>query len=67
MLVLRSSRVVTLRPLILVAVALFAACKEAADPTRAASIVGMGFRYKAHLDQRRELKRTEAKADGLRR
>ena len=30
----------------------------------AASILGMAFRYKSHLDQQRELKRTEAKADG---
>src|SRR5947209_3757010 len=29
----------------------------------ATSIVGMGFRYKAHLDQKRELRRTKAKAD----
>jgi hypothetical protein len=29
----------------------------------ATSILGMGFRYKAHLDQRRELKKTEAKAE----
>ena len=28
------------------------------------SILGMAFRYKSHLDQQRELKRTEAKADG---
>jgi len=28
----------------------------------ASSIVGMGCRYKAHLDQQRELKRTEAEA-----
>ena len=28
------------------------------------SILGMAFRYKAHRDQQRELKRTEAKADG---
>ena len=28
----------------------------------ATSIIGMGCRYKAHLDQRRELKKTEAKA-----
>jgi hypothetical protein len=32
----------------------------------ATSILGMAFRYKAHLDQKRELKRTEAKADGRR-
>jgi hypothetical protein len=30
----------------------------------ATSILGMAFRYKAHLDQLRELKKTEAKADG---
>jgi len=29
-----------------------------------ALIIGMGFRYKAHLDQQRELRKTEAKADG---
>ena len=29
----------------------------------AASILGMAFRYKAHLDQRRELKETEAKVE----
>ena len=29
----------------------------------ATSIVGMGCRYKAHLDQKRELKKAEAKAD----
>ena len=28
----------------------------------ASSIVGMGFRYKAHLDQQRELRKTEAEA-----
>lgn len=28
------------------------------------SILGMAFRYKAHLDQRKELKETEAKVDG---
>lgn len=28
----------------------------------ATSIVGMAFRYKAHLDQQRELKRTKAEA-----
>jgi len=27
------------------------------------SILGMAFRYKAHLDQQRELKKTKAKAD----
>jgi hypothetical protein len=30
----------------------------------ATSILGMGFRYKAHLAQQRELRKTEAKADG---
>ena len=30
----------------------------------ATSILGMAFRYKSHLDEQRELKRTEAKADG---
>jgi hypothetical protein len=30
----------------------------------ATSILGMAFRYKSHLDEIRELKRTEAKADG---
>jgi hypothetical protein len=29
----------------------------------AASILGMVFRYKAHLDQRKELKKTKARAD----
>jgi hypothetical protein len=29
-----------------------------------ASVVGMGFRYKAHLDQQRQLRRTEKKVDG---
>jgi hypothetical protein len=29
----------------------------------ATSILGMGFRYKAHLDQRRELKEAKAKAE----
>ena len=29
----------------------------------ATSILGMGLRYKAHLDQRRELKKTEAKVE----
>ena len=33
----------------------------------AMSILGMGFRYKAHLDERRELKETEAKVEGIRR
>lgn len=33
----------------------------------ATSIIGMGFRYKAHLDEQREIKRAEAKADGARR
>ena len=28
----------------------------------ATSIIGMAFRYKAHLDQQRELKRTKAEA-----
>ena len=28
----------------------------------ATSIIGMGFRYKAHLDQQRELKQTKAEA-----
>jgi hypothetical protein len=28
----------------------------------ATSVVGMGFRYKSHLDELRELKRTEAEA-----
>jgi len=28
----------------------------------ATSILGMGFRYKAHLDQQRELKQTKAEA-----
>ena len=28
----------------------------------ATSIIGMGCRYKAHLDQRREIKRTKAEA-----
>jgi len=28
----------------------------------ATSVVGMGFRYKAHLDQKRELRRTKAEA-----
>jgi hypothetical protein len=32
----------------------------------ATSILGMAFRYKSHLDEQRELKRTEAKADGRR-
>jgi hypothetical protein len=30
----------------------------------AISIVGMGYRYKAHRDQKREIERAEAKADG---
>jgi hypothetical protein len=30
----------------------------------ATSVVGMGFRYKSHLDELRELKRTEAEARG---
>jgi hypothetical protein len=29
----------------------------------ATSIFGMGFRYKAHLDQQRELRRTEKKVE----
>ena len=29
----------------------------------ATSVLGMAFRYKAHLDQQHELKRTEAKAE----
>ena len=33
----------------------------------ATSILGMGFRYKAHLDERRELKETEAKVDSAQR
>jgi hypothetical protein len=33
----------------------------------ASSIVGMAFRYKAHLDEKREIRRAEAKADGRRR
>ncbi len=46
---------------------------KAEDPTwhfpvliagMATSILGMAFRYKAHLDEQRQLKRTEAKADG---
>lgn len=32
----------------------------------ATSILGMAFRYKSHLDEQRELKRTEAKAAGRR-
>jgi hypothetical protein len=28
----------------------------------AMSIIGMGFRYKAHLDQRREIRKAEAEA-----
>lgn len=28
----------------------------------ATSVIGMGFRYKAHRDQQRELRRTEAEA-----
>ena len=28
----------------------------------AASVIGMGFRYKAHLDQKRELRRAETEA-----
>jgi hypothetical protein len=30
----------------------------------ATSMIGMGFRYKAHLDQKREIRQAEAKADG---
>ena len=30
----------------------------------AASIIGMAFRYKAHRDQQRELRKAEAKAEG---
>ena len=30
----------------------------------ATSILGMAFRYKAHRDQKRERRKTEAKADG---
>jgi hypothetical protein len=30
----------------------------------ATSIIGMACRYKAHRDQKREIKQTEAKADG---
>ena len=33
----------------------------------ATSIVGMGFRYKAHLDEQSEIRKAEAKADGRRR
>jgi hypothetical protein len=33
----------------------------------ATSIIGMGFRYKAHLDEKREIARAEAKADGAER
>ena len=32
----------------------------------ATSILGMAFRYKAHLDQRKELKQAEAKVEGAR-
>jgi len=32
-----------------------------------ASILGMCFRYKAHLDQKRELKKAEAEAKGSKR
>jgi len=31
------------------------------------SVIGMAFRYKSHLDQQREIKRAEAKADSARR
>ena len=30
----------------------------------ATSILGMAFRYKAHLDQKRELRKTKAEAEG---
>ena len=30
----------------------------------ATSIIGMGFRYKAHLDQRREIRKAKAEAEG---
>ncbi len=33
----------------------------------ATSVIGMGFRYKAHRDEKREIRRAEAKADGARR
>ncbi|HEX6660355.1 MAG TPA: hypothetical protein VF067_00585 [Sphingomicrobium sp.] len=33
----------------------------------ATSILGMGFRYKSHLEEKREIRRAEAKADGERR
>jgi hypothetical protein len=29
----------------------------------ATSIIGMGFRYKAHLDQQREIKKAEREAE----
>ena len=29
----------------------------------ATSVIGMGFRYKAHLDQKREIRRTENEAE----
>ena len=29
----------------------------------ATSVFGMGFRYKAHLDQKREIRKAEAKAE----
>jgi hypothetical protein len=32
----------------------------------ATSIIGMGFRYKAHLDEQREIKKAEAKAEAKR-
>jgi hypothetical protein len=32
----------------------------------ATSILGMALRYKSHLDQQREIKRAEEKADGRR-
>jgi hypothetical protein len=30
----------------------------------ATSIIGMGFRYKAHLDQQREIRKAKAEAEG---
>jgi hypothetical protein len=32
----------------------------------AASIIGMGFRYKAHLDQQREIRKAETEAKAKR-
>jgi len=32
----------------------------------ATSLIGMGFRCKAHFDQKREIKRANAKAEGAR-